>query len=345
MTMQRSWAATLLLFVAVSATCKSKAQSQNTSALIAQSLFSDARALMEAGEVSEACKKFAESQRLEPSSGTLLNLAVCHEAEGKTATAWLEYNEAWSAALRENRKDRAELAKERIEALAPKLSHIIIRGPSSDTDAIELDLDGLNVPRTAWGLRIPLDPGNHELVAHGVNKKRITRQFYVPPGPSSLELEVPVLAEADQPKERTGAGSDSTRFGTKPFFLPERDHGKGAHRQLAMYSLAGFGVVLFGTSVVSGLAALSYKKASDDECARDACTRAGARLSQEAVHSARIADVAFGVGALAGVAAAYLFLTDSSKPRVGTPARARKAFPVNWHITESAAKLGWELKF
>src|SRR5262245_45288580 len=65
-----------------------KAQTAERDVEQAERFFLEGRASMKAGRYEEACARFAESQRFEPASGTLLNLAACREAQGRTATAW-----------------------------------------------------------------------------------------------------------------------------------------------------------------------------------------------------------------------------------------------------------------
>src|SRR5689334_18551597 len=104
-------AAYLTLAVATELTVGGNALAQGPSAdlPIAQGLFEQGRTLMGAGRYEEACPKFAESERLDPAPGTLLNLAVCHEKEGKTATAWAEYNDVIAASRRDGNAERQRI--------------------------------------------------------------------------------------------------------------------------------------------------------------------------------------------------------------------------------------------
>src|SRR5689334_12832457 len=89
--------------------------SQNT--LMAEALFEEAQKLMTAGKYAEACDKFAASQKLDPAVGTLLNLAACHEKMGKTATAWIEFSDAYGQSNKQGDKQRMQFAKSHMDSL------------------------------------------------------------------------------------------------------------------------------------------------------------------------------------------------------------------------------------
>src|SRR5262245_21968497 len=54
-------------------------------------LFNQGKALFDQHKYEAACAKFEASYGIEAGGGTLLNLALCHEKVGRTATAWSEY--------------------------------------------------------------------------------------------------------------------------------------------------------------------------------------------------------------------------------------------------------------
>ncbi len=126
---------------------------------LAQQLFEDGRKLLEQGRYAEACPKFAESQRLDPGGGTLLNLAWCHELQGRTATAWSEFHDALAQAQKDARQDREDFARQHIKDLEPKLVRIVVHvAPEVAARNPEITLDRSRLPAAAWETAVPVDP-------------------------------------------------------------------------------------------------------------------------------------------------------------------------------------------
>src|SRR5262245_24888909 len=94
-----------------------------TDTVLAEDLFRQGRELMEGGNLAEACPKLAESYRLDRALGTLINLAYCHEKQGKSATAWAEFRQA-AAEARALRDDRETFAQKHIAALEAQLPRV-----------------------------------------------------------------------------------------------------------------------------------------------------------------------------------------------------------------------------
>lgn len=129
----------------------------------AERLFREGRALMLEGRFDEACPMLEQSQKLDAHVGTLLNLAACHERQGRVGSAWVEYQKALTSARAEGQAERAQLAEQRIKVLEPRVPWLRI---SSAVDgAAVITLDGGELARVALGTEMPVDPGVHVVVA------------------------------------------------------------------------------------------------------------------------------------------------------------------------------------
>jgi len=136
-----------------------------------------------AGKVAEACRELEESWRLNPLPGTLLNLAVCHEQQGRMASAVAEFRQARALAERDRRDDRLSLADQHVHPIKGKVSSLVILvGPDADRPDLSISRDDTTVGRTVWGSRIPMDPGEHVVEASAPNKKSWKAVVKVAPG-------------------------------------------------------------------------------------------------------------------------------------------------------------------
>src|SRR5450755_1649841 len=83
----------LLTAAALSWGTTARAQSDDVVAR-SNTLFEDGKRLLAEGKVAEACQKLAESNQLAARGGTLLNLGLCHEQQGKLLAARRELRDA-----------------------------------------------------------------------------------------------------------------------------------------------------------------------------------------------------------------------------------------------------------
>jgi len=226
---------------------------------LADQRFSEALSMMEVKRYAEACALFEESQRLAPASGTLLNLADCYQQLGRLAKASQTFAEAHAQAQRTGNVARQQVAQKRIEALAPRLAHLVISVPQP-APGLSVSLDGVDLPSTQWGTPQAVDPGAH--VIRVAAPGRITREITLLPlaEGATRSVEVPPLGPVERSLPAAPGASDEGPTRTETDWQTV-----GAITGAAVGTVAAVGGTLF--------AAHSHSKhdESDRTCDGDDC--------------------------------------------------------------------------
>ena len=288
---------------------------------------------MEARRYAEACPKFAESQRLDPGGGTQLNLALCHEKEGKTATAWSEFNVALSQAIRDGRRDRIAIARERavaLEALLPRLT--VLLAPAAEVPGLEVRLDGVAIRGVAWNAPAAVDPGSHRVDATAPG--RAPWSILVPlEGGERRQVVVPLLAV--DPSSATLAAPPPGALAPPPPVAWETV----TKPNPVFYAVLAIGAAGLAASAVTGAFALKAHNTSLELCqpTRQYCSDPSGVDAAGTAHTlALVSTVALGAGVVAGLA---LFLVPS---RVST---ARPPQVVRFAPLPGGAAASWSGAF
>jgi hypothetical protein len=277
-----------------------------TDKAVAETLFQEGRKLLKQGSVEEACAKFAESNRLAPRLGTLLNLATCHEKQGKTASAWAEFTEARAIAKQDKRKDREKYARDHADALEKKLSRVVFEVSAALPDETVVELDSESIGRAVSGTPIPIDPGPHRLKVSAPGYESWSKSFEVESGPATLTVAIPAL-------EREVADTPASE--TAPSRAPEADTDRerdGSAQRTIGWIAIGVGAVGLGVGSYFGLQTFSKQNESEDHCSGTTCDQTGVDLRDEAKTTGTISTIAFAAGAVGVGAGLVLLLTADS---------------------------------
>jgi hypothetical protein len=279
----------------------------------AEALFDHGRALMDQGHFAEACPKFAESQKLDPAVGTLLNLAECYDKAEKYALAWATFREADAAASHEGQSSRAAYARKRAEELEKRLALLTIEvAPDARVEGLEIRRDGDAIREPVWGIPLPVDPGPHTIEARAPGYKTFTTTVV------ATRQSAPVVI---RPLEKAPADSSPTPPPPKvdvvvtpppvPIPPPPEVAAHGTAQRTAGIVLTGAGVAGLAVSgVFAGLALTKDHAATNAGCDASTCpTTAGVQDSNDALTLARVSTWSFVVGAVVAVGGVTLWLT------------------------------------
>jgi hypothetical protein len=291
----------------------------------AEALFREGKKLVKAGKVAEGCDKLEASERLESSTGTLLNLGDCREKNGQLASAWAAFAKAATSAKRESDAKREGEARRRAALLDPKLAKLTIAVPKR-IDGLVIKRNDQPVDPALWNTEIPVDAGMYKVsaTAPGFNsytgtiaavdgKKAVfdvtlTKPGEVKPVPVKTELtpdpvKVPIKATPTEEPDGDGEQVDAPA-------------GPGTFTTLRKASIGvaviGVGGIVLGA--VYGGKAKDLQKQADAICPMPACGDPHAvDLNHQAKDKATLANVGFVVGGAAIVGAVALWFVGAPK--------------------------------
>jgi hypothetical protein len=195
--------------------------------LQSNALFAQGKRELDENQVAAACASFAESYRLLPRGGTLLNLGLCREREGQLAEAWRILRAALAIAQREGREDRVPLAREHIGVLESQLSFAALALPHDiDPSLVALRLDGSAIAREEWN-GVPLAPGQHTFSAEAVGFQSWSTTLSIGAAPQRLVVSigplVPNSALALESPPNVQTMPFYQPYGTPYFVAPKED--------------------------------------------------------------------------------------------------------------------------
>jgi hypothetical protein len=300
----------------------------------AEVLFREARSLLAKGRTEEACDKFDESQRLDPSSGTLLNLARCHALLGRTASAWAEFLEAERLAAAQRRPERAQEARRQAAALEPKLSRLVIR-VSELLPAMTIQRNSEKLAPSALGVSLPVDPGSYVIRVAAPGYLSWTSTVQVD-APGEQVLEVPPLERqppkvSSSPPRVESSSLERVSVARNPTAASARVRHSTVQSKPGLpatfWATSAIGVVALGFTSVFGVLSLSnYNQANEDCPTHRDCSASAVRASDRANDQARLANIGLVTTLLAAGVAGYFYFDWQAKPdRSALASRSRAA--------------------
>jgi serine/threonine-protein kinase len=276
-------------------------------------LFKDAKKLIDEGRFNEACPKFEESQRLDPTPGTLLNLGDCYKSASppRNASAWGAYRQAEAMARQRGDAARQDGAALRAQTVEPLLSKVTIDvPPAARIPGLEVKWDGRPVGEGLFGSAFPVDAGEHAIVASAPGHKSWTGKGVVGANAATTNVAVPILP-LGAPDPTPGSVAPGV-----PYWGTQRVLGLGI-------GVAGLAGIVVGS--IFGVKAANKNADSLPHCQPNnikLCDATGVALGEDAFGAAAVSTVGFIAGGLGLAGGTILFLTapsGTSKSTVGRP--------------------------
>lgn len=221
----------------------------------ARTLFEEATELVRQGYLWRAIPKLEASIGHDPTPAAMLALADCQRRMGATATAWGWFHRAEERARSLGDTARAAEAAEQaaaIEARIPRVKVVVAEGERPP----DIRLDGRPLATSALGIAIPVDPGEHKVVATAPGRVPFEARINADKGGGTVLVAIPVLGKA---LTVPGPSRLAPEILGEPSAASPASSGSGAKVLMIV------GGVALGLAVVSGLSAYAVITETDRE--------------------------------------------------------------------------------
>ena len=279
----------------------------------AEALFREGRRLLDEGRYDEACPKLAESQAQDPASGTLINLALCYEKQGRLATAWAHYHSAAELARKDGRADRVATAEAKTVELESRVPRLIVHAVEP-RPGMEARWAAVRIGAAAFDTPIPVDPGSYVVTVSAPGFGDYVQSISIEQK-ESRTLEIPALAALPAPPPSAAPAAPVTVLvpTTRPHSAtPVAAEKTQKSSPVPGLVVGGIGLVALGVGTYFALSSLDAYDEAEKACpTHRGCNETARDAREEAETKAWFANISLAAGIVATGVGAWLVLGSS----------------------------------
>jgi hypothetical protein len=284
--MRHAWLGSPILALALA----SSAPAEAGDPAAAEALFRAGRTALSRGDYATACAKFAESQRLDPAAGTLINLGECSERLGLLATAWQYYH---AAADRLAGDARIDIVNARLADLERRLSRLTLTLAPGAPPGTHLTRDGEPLGDASLGVAVPVDKGPHVVVVSS-------------PGRSPREVAITLDV------------GESKTVAVEPGPATANQGSSGGGLRTGGIVVLGLGAASLAVGIATGIMTMQRKSAVEANCKQQVCNPDGVQAASEGKTFSAVSTTTFVVGLAALAAGATMIAVGTRAPPPST---------------------------
>jgi len=279
-------------------------------AAAAEALFEAGRQAATRGDWATACPKFAESERLDPAPGTLLNLADCEEHLGHLASAWDAWHEAIASLPPGD--DRIGPVRKRAAALDARIARLTVRLAADAPAGAVVHRDDVELGAASLGTPLPVDPGSHVVRVDAPGREPASTTVTLAEGDSrAIDVSAgATLPPAPEPQPATHP-APSPPPSVVDTGAPVADH---PVLRTTGFVLGIAGLASLAAGATTGAHALAQKSTVQNHCPQPrGCDQTGLDAAQSGHTFATVSDVTFVAGGVLLAAGAALVLLNPAR--------------------------------